>query len=85
MAEFRKGDSVLLVCGPLDLGTTPGILKHRNEQFKVSRVLRKVSDHKPAGNGGFCYELDGLVSKYGVPYTISGDWLVRVVEADGEK
>ena len=28
--------------------------------------------------GGYTYELEGCVSRYGVPYTFAEEWLVRI-------
>jgi len=67
---FEVGDPVMLLFGPLTarIGVTPELSRMEERIFYISRI-RTLHNHS-------LYELEGCVSKRGVPFTITQDWLV---------
>ena len=72
---FEVGDQVMLMFGPLcaRLGVTPELSKMEERVFTISKV-KFVHNFT-------IYELDGCVSKKGMPFTISRDWMIPYREA----
>ena len=66
---FEVGDPVMLLFGPLTarIGVTPELSRMEERIFYISRI-RTLHNHT-------LYELDGCVSKKGVPFTITADWM----------
>ena len=58
------------------------VRKHNEEIFRISRVHR-VKPQKRTGQRMVYYELDGLVSKKGIPYAIPEDWLYDIDQWTG--
>ena len=81
MREFKTGDLVLLtLSSPGTVGITRGLLEYKDRKFRVEKV--KELKAGTATNRSVYYELSGCVSKYGVPYAVTGDWIVPVKEID---
>ena len=75
MKELELGNLVLLTLdSPGKVGVTQGMLKYRGWKFRISRIKKLKL--------GTYYELGGCESKYGVPYTITRDWVRPMVETD---
>ena len=66
---YNVGDAVMLLFGPPTsrVGVTPELAKMEERVFYVSRI-RTLHNHT-------LYELEGCVSKMGVPFTVTADWL----------
>ena len=75
--EYKLLHKVMLVVTGVQ-GYVPGdVRKHNEEIFRISGVHR-VKPHKRTGQCMVYYELDGLVSKKGIPYAIPDDWLYDI-------
>ena len=81
MKELKVGDPVLLTLDvPGTVGITAGLRKYQDRRFAISRIKQVV-----VGAGmlrGTYYELRGCVSDEGVPYGVTGDWIMPILEAD---
>lgn len=71
---YQVGDVVLLDFGPLSaqLGVTPELRQFQERKFRINKVSHFGA--QPT------YELEGCVSRMGVPFTISHDWCFLVRE-----
>lgn len=75
--EYKPLHKVMLVVTGVQ-GYVPGdVRKHNEEIFRISRVHR-VKRQKNTVQRLVYYELDGLVSKKGIPYAIPKDWLYDI-------
>ena len=77
--SFRVGQKVYLTLdSPGKVGITPGIRPYKDGQFRISKMkaLRGVG----VTNVKVYYELKGCVSKHGIPYSVTADWMVPAGE-----
>ena len=78
MSKFMQGDFVVLTFdSPGKVGIEKGMLQYKDKIFRVSKVRPAPVR---ATTYSETYELDGVVSRMGVPYTITGDWIQPVME-----
>ena len=76
MSDYHVGDLVVLTFGsPGKVGITKGMLQYKDKMFRVSKVRPAPVR---ATTYSETYELEGVVSRMGVPYTITGDWMRKV-------
>jgi len=76
MNKFKVGDIVQLTLdSPGTVGIVDGLRAHKDKEFIVSRFVLITPPNKKPGSYGFYYELAGCVSRKGVPYGITEDWL----------
>lgn len=81
VSSFRVGQEVYLTLDSIGpVGITEGMRKYRGRKFRISNY--KSLTGEAATNRHCYYELEGCVSKYGVPYSITPDWIVPAREAD---
>ena len=71
--NLNKGDMVLISLPPNDVSLRNSALWHFEG---METTIRKVKSVKTF----VYYELDGVKSKYGVPYGLLKDWLIKVKE-----
>jgi len=66
---YNVGDAVMLLFGPpqMSVGVTPELRRLEERVFYVSKVRTK--------HNYTLYELEGCISKKGVPFTITADWM----------
>ena len=71
---YQVGDKVILNFGPLStqLGVTPELRRFEERQFRIKKIT--ATGVVPT------YELDGCVSKMGIPFTVVHDWCCLVRE-----
>ena len=75
---LRKGSIVTIKLIPTDNTVVPGMLKYDGEKAAISRVCRSIcrTSRQISPNGSaYGYELEGVVSDYGIPYTFIGDMI----------
>ena len=66
---FRKGSVVQIVLYKEDKAVTMGMLEYNGQKRPIEKILRSK-------NGAiYGYELEGVCSKYGIPYTFSADMI----------
>ena len=66
---YDVGHKVMLVLGPFD-NVPEGVRKHDQEVYRISRAYSFKGEHY--------YELKGLKSKEGIPYSIHEEWLYDI-------
>lgn len=77
--DMRLGQRVTLIIDGAS-GYIPGDIKKRNgESFRISKIHRFKPNNKYYQRIVY-YELEGLCSVWGVPYSIPGDWLFSMDE-----
>lgn len=67
--HYDEGHKVMLVVNAFD-NIPYDIRKHDQEVYRISKVKAFKND--------YYYELKGLKSKLGVPFSIHGDWLYDI-------
>ena len=87
---LRKGSKVTINLIPGDYAVTPGMLEYNGKEAVISKVCRKKSRVRLVGDGNlleeskivlqadstaYGYELEDVVSPYGIPYTFTKDML----------
>lgn len=86
---LRKGSKVTIRLTPGDNAVTPGMLEYNGEEAFISKICRKRTKGQIIENEGigkkkrvtqaeslvYGYELEDVVSPYGVPYTFTRDML----------
>ena len=78
MRDLQVGDPVLLTLdSPGKVGITMGMWKYKDRRFRICKVKKLFGGG--ATNVGTYYELKGCVSKHGIPYSITPDW-VRLIK-----
>ena len=82
MKGYEVGDLVLVTFdSPGKVGIEKGMLQYKDKIFRVSKVRPAPVR---ATTYSETYELEGVVSRMGVPYTITRDWMQPVME-DGDE
>lgn len=71
---LRKGSFVTIKLIPNDNTVVPGMLKYDGERAPISKVCRSTRQISTTGTA-YGYELEGVVSDYGVPYTFIADMI----------
>ena len=74
---LKHGETVVIALIPGDIAVTPGMLEYNGHTSTISRICRP-SPHC-AYNGSrapYGYELEGVKSALGVPYTFTRDMLI---------
>lgn len=66
---FKVGDRVMLMVSGDTVAATPELMKCNERIFRISNV-------SPLGT----YELKGLTTKTGAPYTVLKEWLISMRE-----
>ena len=80
MSKFNLGDLVILSFNsPGKVGIEKGMLQYKDKIFRVSKVRPAPVR---ATTYSETYELEGVVSRMGVPYAITGDWIRSVREEE---
>lgn len=74
--DVHKGDRIILEFREKDISVTPYLKKFDGQVFKISRVFTVTLPNKTSGRQ---YQATGLVSKFGVPFTLTRD-MFRVIE-----
>lgn len=78
--NYHLGQNVILTLdSPGPVGITDGLRAYQGQSFMVRRIKMIMPDNKQSGCRGIYYELSGCVSKKGVPYGITEDWLKPAV------
>ena len=72
-SKFKQGQMVILLLDGVT-GIPGDLKKHNLETFRVSKV-REITDGKSTW---VMYELEGLTSMKGIPYSIPNDWLYEI-------
>ena len=87
---LRKGSKVTINLTPNDYAVTTGMLEYNGKEAVISKVCRKKSKSRivtddsligkqkmilQAESSIYGYELENVVSKYGIPYTFTKDML----------
>lgn len=75
MREFKAGELVLLTLdspGPVEI--TPGLRRYKDRKFRIKKVVSLRLSTSTMWYGTY-YELAGCVSRAGVPYAVTGDWI----------
>lgn len=69
-----KGDEVTIMFNPADMCVTPGMLKYNGRKAIVSKVIKPK---RASMNATLfrSYELKGVESDHGIPYTFTRDML----------
>lgn len=75
---IQKGDKVKIQIPPREQKIAAGGYKYDGETHTVTRAK---SLRKRDGSYADIYELEGCVSRMGVPYTYCAEWLTEVEEA----
>lgn len=84
---LRKGSKVTINLVPGDNAVTVGMLEYNGEEAVISKVCRKKTKGRTVYDGGlgkskrvtqaesvvYGFELEDVVSEYGVPYTFTKD------------
>ena len=79
-ANFQLGDTVMIVYAQKDICVVNEMKQYNGVIAVVSKILRATGSNKcymPYG-----YELDGIVSEKGVPFTFTKDMLIKVEDDD---
>lgn len=71
---LRKGSVVTISLMPGDARVTPGMLNYDGESFPISKVC-KTKKIYTTDNMAYGYELEGVVSEFGVPYTFTREMI----------
>jgi hypothetical protein len=87
---LRKGSKVIICLIPGDYAVTPGMLEYNGEGAIISKICRKrtkggkvIQGNKPgelkkithAESSVYGYELEDVVSPYGIQYTFTRDMI----------
>lgn len=71
--RFKVGDKVKVSIAPFDLyRTAQSVRTYNGKTAVVSKVMTTIR-----GAAEDYYELEGITSKYGIPFNFCGDWLVK--------
>ena len=70
--RFHTGDKVALVIPYSDRAGSIEIREFNRHQFTISKVKRTKL--------GYIYELEGVKSKMGIPFSFMAEWLLPVEE-----
>ena len=74
MQEFKIGDLVVLTLdSPGKVGITYGLNKLKGQKFRINGY--KSLTGAVQTNRHAYYTLKGCVTKYGIPYAITPDWI----------
>ncbi len=71
---LRKGSWVTISLTPGDIRVTPGMWIYDGERAVISRVC-KSKKLKVSESNAYGFELEGVVSKYGTPYTFTREMI----------
>ena len=72
---LRKGSMVAINISKEDRAVTPGMLEYNGELAAIARICKpKKGPAIYATEYG--YELEGVVSPYGIPYTFTKDMII---------
>ena len=74
---LRKGSVVTISLIPNDNAVTPGMLKYDGQIAQISRICRPSRRLQAANGTAYGYELDGIVSDFGVPYTFTNEMIFK--------
>lgn len=80
---LKKGDWVIVNLPSNDNTVTLGMKKYNGIEVQISKVCRKKTKTPNTLNNlpsVYGYELDGVVSPYGIPYTFVSEFLIPCVE-----
>ena len=77
ISRFKLGEEVTIVLDPLGFAVTAGMLGYNGVEAKISRICKATGSNRVYQPYG--YELEGIVSAMGVPYTFTKDMLMPVV------
>ena len=72
---LRKGSVVTIRLYKDDKAVTPGMMKYDGQQAAISRVCRPKNSARILGGSPYGYELEGIESEYGIPYTFTRDMI----------
>lgn len=70
---LRKGSYVTISLFKDDRAVTPGMLKYDGQRAAISRICRPKKGPFIGGRNPYGYELEGIESQYGIPYTFTRD------------
>lgn len=72
---LRKGSVVTICLIKNDNTVTPGMLEYDGKSAAISRVCRPCKRLRATNGAVYGYELEGVVSAFGVPYTFTPDMI----------
>ena len=67
---LRKGSVVTIALMPGDIAVTPGMLNYDETSAPISKIYRSKT------GTAYGYELEGVVSDFGVPYTFTNEMIL---------
>lgn len=75
--NFKIGEEVRVWLPKDDITVTPGMMAYNGQVSTISKRCRKKSRKNNYYNipSIYGYELEGMVSEYGIPYTFLSDFL----------
>ena len=72
---LRKGSVVTIRLYKDDKAVTPGMMKYDGHSAPISRVCKQKRGPYIGGGTPYGYELEGVESEYGIPYTFTRDMI----------
>lgn len=74
MRDYKVGELVTLTLdSPGSVGITEGLKRHQGKVFRIKKTIGlRISE---SGWYEPYYELAGCVSRAGIPYAVTGDWI----------
>ena len=72
---LRKGSIVTICLYKDDKAVTPGMMKYNGHSAPISRVCKPKKGARILGGNPYGYELEGIESEYGIPYTFTRDMI----------
>jgi hypothetical protein len=73
---LRKGSIVTVRIIPGDITVTPGMLNYDGVTAPISRVCRPNKWLRARLGSSYGYELEGIVSEFGIPYTFTNEMIL---------
>ncbi len=72
---LRKGSIVTIDIDPSDITVTPGMLNYDGQSAPISKICRPSKNLRAMSGSPYGYELEGVVSEFGVPYTFIAEMI----------
>ena len=76
VSRFKLKDEVIIALDPSDFAVTMGMLEYNGVEATISKICKATGSNRVYQPYG--YELEGIVSPMGVPYTFTKDMLIPV-------